>query len=94
MRRWPLGSGRGGERSNADPGHGTLHDMKEAPMKVTLTEPGIAGDYIVVEHNADGSVLLSPDTSAAAIERRLGVEPVSEEDFERHFGHLPRDGEG
>ena len=22
--------------------------MKEAPMKVTLTEPGIAGDYIVV----------------------------------------------
>jgi len=64
------------------------------PMKVTLTEPGIAGDYIVVEHNADGSVLLSPDTSATAIERRLGVEPASEEEFERHFGHLPRDGEG
>ena len=63
-------------------------------MKVTLTEPGIAGDYIVVEHNADGSVLLSPDTSAAGIERRLGVEPASEEELERHFGHLPRDGEG
>jgi hypothetical protein len=63
-------------------------------MIVTLTEPGIAGDYIVVENNADGRVLLSPDTSAAAIERRRRVEPASEEEFERHFGHLPRDAEG
>lgn len=63
-------------------------------MKVTLTEPGLAGDYIVAEHNPDGSVLLAPDTSSAAIERRLGVEPASEEEFERHFGDLPTDAEG
>ncbi len=63
-------------------------------MKVTLTEPGVEGDYIVAERHRDGSVLLAPDTSVAAIERRLGVEPVSQEEFDRHFGHLPTDGEG
>ena len=96
-------------------------------MKVTLTQPGIAGEYVVAEHRADGTLVLRPETSDevierfadrtldegelldsfdrldaaleregryAAIERRLGVEPASEEEFERHFGHLPRDGEG
>ena len=37
---------------------------------------------------------MSPDTSAAAIEQRLGVGPASEEEFERHFGHLSCDGGG
>lgn len=63
-------------------------------MKVTLTEPAIAGDYVVAERHPDGSLLLAPDTSAAAIERRLGIEPASQEEFERHFGHLPTDAEG
>lgn len=63
-------------------------------MKVTLTEPGVEGDYVVAERHIDGSVLLAPDTSAAAIERRLGVEPASQEEFDRAFGDLPTDGEG
>ncbi len=63
-------------------------------MKVTLTEPGLAGDYIVAERNPDGSLLLAPDTSVDAIRKRLGTRPMSAEEFERHFGHLPRDSEG
>ncbi len=63
-------------------------------MKVTLTEPGLAGDYIVAERNADGSVLLAPDTSIEAIRARAGTRPMSPEEFQKHFGHLPSDGEG
>ena len=63
-------------------------------MKVTLTEPGLAGDYIVAERHADGSVLLAPDTSIEAIRKRSGTRAMRPEEFERHFGHLPSDGEG
>jgi hypothetical protein len=66
----------------------------EEPMKVTLTEDGIAGDYIVAERNPDGSLLLAPDTSIEAIRRRQGTRPMTSEEFEQHFGDLPRDGEG
>ena len=68
--------------------------MKDAVLKVTLTEPGIAGDYVIEERRPDGSLVLAPDTSAAAIERRLGLTPATEEEFQRHFGHLPTDDEG
>ncbi len=63
-------------------------------MKITLTEPEVAGDYVLDERLEDGSLVLRPDTSAAAIRKRLGSEPISDEEFERHFGHLPTDGEG
>jgi hypothetical protein len=68
--------------------------MKESPMKVTLTEPGVAGDYIVAERHPDGTVVLAPDTSIEAIRRRLGTRPMPPEEFEQHFGHLPSDDEG
>lgn len=63
-------------------------------MTVTLTEPGVAGDYIVAEHNPDGSVLLARDTSIEAIERRVGGTPATAEEFNELFGDLPHDGEG
>jgi hypothetical protein len=68
--------------------------MEESPMKVTLTEPGVAGDYIVAERNADGTVVLAPDTSIEAIRKRLGTRPMTAEEFEEHFGQLPADAEG
>jgi len=34
------------------------------------------------------------ETSAAAIRKRLGSEPMSAEEFERHFGHLATDRAG
>jgi hypothetical protein len=68
--------------------------VKEVPMKVTLTEPGVAGDYIVAERHPDGSMVLAPDTSADAIRRRLGTRPLTPEEFQEHFGGLPTDEEG
>jgi hypothetical protein len=38
--------------------------------------------------------VLRPDTSAAAIRQRAGLEQISDEEFERAFGHLKTDGEG
>jgi hypothetical protein len=52
------------------------------------------GDYVVDERLDDGRLVIRPDTSAEAINRRLGVEPISAEEFEQHFGHLPTDDEG
>ena len=75
-------------------GRGTISDMEEAPMKVTLTESGLAGDYIVVERHPHGSVLLAPDTSIEAIRRRAGSRPMTPEQFEEHSRHLPSEGEG
>lgn len=77
-----------------DLGNATISTMKEAPLKVTLTEPEIAGDYVVAERNPDGTLLLAPDTSVAAMQERLGLEPMTPEDFEEHFGDLPTDEEG
>jgi hypothetical protein len=37
--------------------------MKEAPMRVTLTEPEIAGSYIVAEQRNDGTLVLRPEGS-------------------------------
>ena len=42
--------------------------MKEAPIKVTLTEPGIAGSYDVVERREGGTLVLRPETSDEVID--------------------------
>jgi len=42
----------------------------------------------------DGRLVIRPDTSAQAIRRRQGLEPIAAEEFEQHFGHLPTDQEG
>jgi len=64
------------------------------PMKVTLTEMGLAGDYIVAERHADGSLLLAPDTSIVAIRKRSGTRAMTPEEFEEHLGQIPSDDEG
>lgn len=63
------------------------------PTHVTLAGD-LSGDYLVEEILDDGRLVIRPDTSAEAIHRRLGVEPVSREEFERELGHLPQDDEG
>lgn len=85
---------RGGGRLAAAPRTPTIHQMKERPMKVTLTEPELAGDYIVAERAPDGSVRLVRDTSDEAIAARLSLGAPQPQDFERHFGHLAADDEG
>jgi prolyl-tRNA editing enzyme YbaK/EbsC (Cys-tRNA(Pro) deacylase) len=45
--------------------------MEEAPMKVTLTEPDIAGSYVVAEQRDDGSLVLVPADSRADTKKRV-----------------------
>jgi uncharacterized linocin/CFP29 family protein len=71
-----------------------MKSMEEAVLKVTLTEPEVAGSYVVAERQGDGTLLLAPDTSIEAIRKRQDTEAMGGEDFEEHFGDLPRDGEG
>ncbi|MGH3991586.1 MAG: hypothetical protein ACRDSN_03875 [Pseudonocardiaceae bacterium] len=64
-------------------------------MKVTLTEPGIAGSYDVVERRQDGTLVLSPETSDEVIAqfagRPLGEAEVTES-FDRLDAALEREG--
>jgi hypothetical protein len=54
----------------------------------------LSGEYVVDEVLEDGRIVLRPDTSAAAIRQRAGLEPVTDDEFQRAFGHLPSDSEG
>jgi len=53
------------------------------------------GDYIIVEERENGSIVLAPDTSMAAIRRRHGLEPATLAEFDAEYGPVqPPDGEG
>jgi len=69
--------------------------MNQARVRVTLTETGVAGDYVVAERHEDGSVLLAPDTSIEAIRRRHNLKSATLAEFEAEYGPvLSPDGEG
>jgi hypothetical protein len=68
------------------------------PTHVTLSGD-VEGEYVVEEARPDGRLVVAPEwpsanTSAAAVRQRLGTRAMTGEEFERHFGGLPRDGEG
>jgi hypothetical protein len=51
------------------------------------------------EEAAEVKLIFAPDwpskaTSIEEIRKRTGTTPMSREDFDRHFGALPTDGEG
>lgn len=51
------------------------------------------------EEAAEAKLVYAPDwpskvTSIEEIRKRTGTTPMSPEDFDRHFGSLPTDGEG
>ena len=59
----------------------------------------VEGSFVVEEAMADGRLLLTPErpskeTSADAILARAGGKRISPEEFDKHFGDLPTDGEG
>ena len=35
--------------------------MATAPQRITVSEPGVAGSYEIVERRSDGSLVLKPD---------------------------------
>jgi hypothetical protein len=65
-------------------------DTLDGGTRARPTYGEMSGDYLVDDVLDDGRVVLRPDTSADAI----GLEPVTDEEFEQTFGHLPSDGEG
>lgn len=73
------------------PAHATLVGVE--PVHVTLSG-GLSGDYVVEDERPDGRVVLRPDLSVRAILARHGERELTPEEFERHFGLLPTDGEG
>jgi hypothetical protein len=63
-------------------------------MAARITLAGdLNGEYVVDEVLADGRLVIRPDTSAAAIRRRQGLEPISGAEFEQHFGTLHSENE-
>lgn len=65
-------------------------------MRVTLTEPEIAGSYLV-EPQEDGTLVLMPEgeePTLVAIREREGARAATDEEFRRAFGDLPSDAEG
>jgi hypothetical protein len=45
---------KGGRRARID-------DVEEAPVRVTLTEGGVAGRCVVAERRGDGALVLEPE---------------------------------
>lgn len=58
----------------------------------------LTGEYRVVEQRPDGTLVLQPDTSAAAILERQGARSETQDEFEawaaEHGPLLEPDGEG
>ncbi|HET8815122.1 MAG TPA: hypothetical protein VFM51_09225 [Solirubrobacterales bacterium] len=56
-------------------------------------------DAMTEEEAAEAKLIFAPDwpskvTSIEEIRKRVGTLPMSGEEFDRHFGSLPTDGEG
>lgn len=56
-------------------------------MKLTLTEPELAGSYVVAEQREDGTLVLKPETVDDVI-AEFADRPLSEEEQERMFRKL------
>jgi hypothetical protein len=80
-------AGAPGARSGGWEGRATISEMEEAPMRVTLTEPEIAGSYVVAEQRDDGTLVLRPETSDEVIER-FGDRTLSEDELLDAFARL------
>jgi hypothetical protein len=69
--------------------------VKEQQMPHVTLAGDRTGEYVIAEERADGTLVLLPDTSVAAILARMGAEPASLEDFEAEHGPLgPGDDDG
>jgi hypothetical protein len=57
------------------------------PEKVTLSEPGVAGSYVVAERRADGTLVLRPESSDEVAEQ-FADRPLSEAELEESLDRL------
>lgn len=60
--------------------------MGESRTKVTLTEPGVAGSYVVAERRANGTLVLEPEREqlSAVIDQTRG-KVFRDEEFIEHL---------
>lgn len=61
---------------------------------VTLTESGIAGDYLVDGPDSEGTLTLRPEPTMDEVLADLGARGLTQEEFDSRYGDLPSDDEG
>ena len=76
-------------RHPAEAGWRPCHNlsMTEHHTTVTLSEPGIAGSYVIAEQRADGSLLLRPETVDEVVDK-FADRVLSEDEQEEMFRRL------
>jgi hypothetical protein len=69
----------------------TIGSMKKAPLRVTLTEPGLAGSYVVAERRPDGALLLEPERERLSeVIAETEDEVFRDEEFIAHLERVAR----
>ena len=70
---------------------GTMINVKENGVKVTLTEPGIAGSYVVAERRADGALVLMPERERLSdVIAETEGQVFEDEEFIAHLDRVAR----
>jgi hypothetical protein len=60
--------------------------MASVPKRVTLSEPGVAGSYELIERRADGSLLLRPEHERLSdVIRETEGQVFREDEFAAHL---------
>jgi hypothetical protein len=66
-----------------------LHVVDENRRPIVEVTGAVSGRYELQERREDGTIVLAPDSSAAAILEREGARAATPEEFEQAFGDLP-----
>jgi hypothetical protein len=60
--------------------------MASAPKRITLSEPGVAGSYELIERRGDGSLLLRPESERLSdVVRETEGQVFRDEEFAAHL---------
>lgn len=63
-----------------------MRSMASTPKRITLSEPGVAGSYELVERRADGSLLLRPEREKLSdVIRETEGQVFRDEEFAAHL---------
>ena len=66
-----------------------IHVVDENRRPIVEVTGAVSGRYELQERREDGTIVLAPDSSAAAILEREGARAATPEEFEQAFGDLP-----
>ncbi len=60
---------------------------------VTLTEPGIEGNYVVEGPDEEGNLRLRREPTLNEVLDEMEARPLTQDEFDSRYGHLPLDDE-